>query len=246
MAGRCPVVCVSLRWLHASCAVASAALRPAGRPHMPVTAESWTPRMSRIADVPERGWCVFAARQLSTGFGGEHWRAAPRGGNGIGGGVACLLVPAAGRQPGQMVELRRGPAGIVPCGLSGVLSRGLCGVRPSRARYLLSGLCWSALWADSVRGCPCASAAGSPRARTYSGQRRCVNPHPPYDYPELLLYTPRVIPSLPPSGLCCTAGVPSPSSRPALKPVRRVRRALTWAARRRAQRRRARRAGSPG
>ena len=29
MAGRCPVVCVSLRWLHASCAVASAALRPA-------------------------------------------------------------------------------------------------------------------------------------------------------------------------------------------------------------------------
>jgi hypothetical protein len=116
MAGRCPVVCVSLRWLHASCAVASAALRPAGRPHVPVTAESWTPRMSRIADVPDRGWCVFAARQLSTGFGGEHWRAVPRGGNGVGGGAACLLVPAAGRQPGQVVELRRGPAGIVPCG----------------------------------------------------------------------------------------------------------------------------------
>jgi hypothetical protein len=30
--------------------------------------------------------------------------------------------------------------------------------------------------ADGVRGCPCDPAAGSPRARTYSGQRRRTNP----------------------------------------------------------------------
>ena len=38
----------------------------------------------------------------------------------------------------------------------------------SRARIF-----WSACCADGVRGCPCDPAAGGPRARTYSGRRRC-------------------------------------------------------------------------
>ncbi len=50
------------------------------------------------------------------------------------------------------------------------VARAACG--RARARDLPLGLCWSARCADSVRGCPCHPAAGSPRARTYSGQRR--------------------------------------------------------------------------
>jgi hypothetical protein len=55
MACRRPVACLSLRRLHASRVVASAVLRPAGRPQEPATAEPRTPRMSRIADVPDLG-----------------------------------------------------------------------------------------------------------------------------------------------------------------------------------------------
>jgi hypothetical protein len=56
------------------------------------------------------------------------------------------------------------------------LNRGRAGPRLVRVGSpvadLPSGLCWSACYADSVRGCPCDPAAGSPRARTHSGQRR--------------------------------------------------------------------------
>jgi len=44
-------------------------------------------------------------------------------------------------------------------------------VQQARVRDLPSGSCWSASWADSVRGRPCEPAAGGPRARTYRGQR---------------------------------------------------------------------------
>jgi len=54
--------------------------------------------------------------------------------------------------------------------------RGRC-VLVARQRSLPSGLCWSACWADYVRGCPCDLAAERPRARTYSGQRRCGKPY---------------------------------------------------------------------
>ena len=89
-----------VRWPQLSCG-------PRAGPHVPVTSEPWTPRLSWIADVPDRGWCVLVARQ----------------------------------------------------------------------RGLSSGLCWSACCADNVRGCPCDPAAGSPRVRTHSGQRRCGKPH---------------------------------------------------------------------
>ena len=42
----------------------------------------------------------------------------------------------------------------------------------SRRGDLPSGFCWSACYADSVRACRYDPTAGSPRARTYSGQRR--------------------------------------------------------------------------
>ena len=140
--------------------------------YVPVTAESWTPCVSRIADVPDLGWCVFAARQLSAGFGGEQWRAVPRRGNGAGGGWrACSCRQPAG-SPGRWSCDEAVVAGIVPWRAFGVLSCAR-GVPPSRARDLLSGLCWSACCPEVVRGCPCDPAAGSPQARTYSGQRRC-------------------------------------------------------------------------
>jgi hypothetical protein len=90
-----------VRWPQLSCG-------PRAGPNVPVTSEPWTPRVSWVADAPERGWCVLVARQ----------------------------------------------------------------------RGLSSGLCWSACCADGVRGCPCDPAAGSPRVRTYGGQRRCGKPHP--------------------------------------------------------------------
>jgi hypothetical protein len=60
--------------------------------------------------------------------------------------------------------------------LAGSGARAARGV--SRARCPPSGLCWSAYCTDSVRGCPRHPAAGSPRARTYGGQRRCGKPYP--------------------------------------------------------------------
>ena len=48
-----------------------------------------------------------------------------------------------------------------------------CRLRPAgRSRLCRSGRC-----ADRVRGCPRGPAAGSPRARTYSGQRRSSEHH---------------------------------------------------------------------
>jgi hypothetical protein len=112
-----------MRWPRLPCG-------PRAGPRAPVTAESRTPRMSRILDMPGPGRCVLAARQLSTGV----WRRNVGGPFRVAGmapaGAACLLVPAAGRQPGSLVELRRGTGGIVPCGAFGVLCRGPCGVRP--------------------------------------------------------------------------------------------------------------------
>ena len=68
-------------------------------------------------------------------------------------------------------------AGIVPCGPSVCCLVARAGCGRSRARDMPKGLCWSACCADSVRGCPCDPAAGSPRARTYSGRRRCGEPY---------------------------------------------------------------------
>ncbi len=170
MAGRRPVACLSLRWLHASCAMASAALRPAGR-----AARAGYGRVLDAAHEQNRGHAgpglmrVRSAaakyrvwrRTLADYSASREWRQR--------GWRACSCLQPVG-SPGSWWSCDEAPGGIVPCGAFGV-RRAACG--RSRARDLPSGLCWSACCADRVRGCPCYLAAGSPRARTYSGQRRC-------------------------------------------------------------------------
>jgi hypothetical protein len=89
---------------------------------------------------------------------------------------ACSCLQPVG-SPGRWWSCDEARRALCPVGLSGVLSRGLSGVRPSGRGTCFQVLCWSACCTDSFLGRPCASAAGSPRARTYSGQRRHSYPH---------------------------------------------------------------------
>jgi hypothetical protein len=73
--------------------------------------------------------------------------------------LTCILAGAR-----TQVRLLRS-LGRRPSSIADVPDRGWC-VLVARQRSLPC-FCWSACWADSVRGCPHYSAAGSPRARTY-------------------------------------------------------------------------------
>jgi hypothetical protein len=90
------------------------------------------------------------------------------------GGLGCLAARAGPHVPvaAEPWMLRMVRIAVVP-GLDwcvfAVRQLSAAGAR----RGSSAGLCWSACCADGVRGCPCDPAAGSPRARTYSGRRRC-------------------------------------------------------------------------
>ena len=87
MAGRRPVACLSLRWLHASYAVASAALRPAGR-----AARAGYGRVPDAAHEQNLGHAgpgpmrVGSAAAKYRGLEEKRWRTVPRRGNGASGG----------------------------------------------------------------------------------------------------------------------------------------------------------------
>jgi len=144
------VACLSLRWLHASCAVASVAMRPAGR-----AARAAYGRVLDAAHEQNRGHAgpgLMRVRSAAAKY--RVWRRNVGGLFRVAGmapaGVACLLVPAARVAGGAAT--RHGA--LCRVGLSGccAVARAACG--RSRARDLPSGLCWSACCADRVRDCP--------------------------------------------------------------------------------------------
>jgi len=178
MAGWRPVAYPSLRWLHASCAVASAALRPAGR-----AARAGYRRVLNAAHEQNRrhaGPALMRVRSAAAKY--RVWRrtladcSASREWRQRGGVPARACSRLAARVNGGAATRHRGA--VCRVGLSGccAVARAACG--RSRARDLPSGLCWSACCAGRVRGCPYYLAVGSPRAWKYSGQRRCDQPFP--------------------------------------------------------------------
>jgi hypothetical protein len=95
--------------------------------------------------------------------------------------LGVLCGAGGSRRPALLVHRRSMPGtsevhGTVTAGGRPAVNDGsaLCGC--ARAGDLV----WAgqACCADAVRGCPCGPAIGSPRARTYSGQRRCSEHHP--------------------------------------------------------------------